>query len=513
MPRRRTYRRAYRRAPGRGALRKLVATLKPEEKRLLFGPTYLQRLSNTSLGEQTLPQKWMRRATGYRGEGDYWDTMKSWVPKGTFSAAGSFLGNAYGGAAGGSVGGAIGNRISKWAGFGDYGPTTHNQIAGGEGGPITVNASDDMTGDVFLSHKEFVGNVRASATIPGASLFQQTQYPLNPGLSTSFPFLSQIASNFELYDFQGLMFEFRPTSGESSSASNSLGKVIFATQYDPDSAPFLNSVQMQNYDYSASTKPSCGMVHGVETAQHQQVVNMMYVRTGNSPKAKVFTDLGFLSVATEGIPFSATGTQILGELWVTYRVKLSRANLYNSLLGLSINFDKYMFTPTAGNMLGAVVPFASGEVERAENSGLWKFSATNPATGTTSVQTIHCSVASNVIAGCFMISIYIREPVPTIGMSVNTITPSAVAGFTGITFVQQSIGGASTLNSYVSAKAIAEDTMVVNAIVSVNNTNGNSPFFSVAFLGILPVLSGNLISCTATQVPCSVLSSAGVTTI
>lgn len=114
-----------------------------------------------------------------------------------------------------------------------------------------------------------------------------------------------------------------------------------ATQYDPDAALFASAVEMENYAYSETCKPSQHMVHGVETKRSQAATNMLYVRTGPTPKDKIFTDYGIFQVATEGLPVNATAGTIInvGELWVSYRVKLSRPKLFNSLLGGSVGKD------------------------------------------------------------------------------------------------------------------------------------------------------------------------------
>ena len=170
----------------------------------------------------------------------------------------------------------------------------------------------------------------------------------------TFPFLSQIAQNFVMYEFQGLIFEYRPTSGESGASNNSLGKVIMATSYDPDAPNFVNAVQMENYDYAMSTKPSCGQLHGVETANHQQFANMQYIRTGASTRDKIFTDVGTFQLATEGVPLGSSTSLIIGELWVTYRVKLSRANIYGSYLCLNSATDIHFgATYSGGSWIGA----------------------------------------------------------------------------------------------------------------------------------------------------------------
>jgi len=54
---------------------------------------------------------------------------------------------------------------------------------------------------------------------------------------------------------------------------------------------------------------------------------MSYVRTGPTDRDKLFTDIGTLQVITEGLPNAGQ----VGELWVSYNVKLSRAQLYSTI--------------------------------------------------------------------------------------------------------------------------------------------------------------------------------------
>lgn len=301
----------------------------------------------------TPEQKQNRLSDGFKGRGDY----KSFLAAGSRAAGGwlgRYAGNFVGaGDMGSSFGTNLGARFSKWAGWGRYkrknyrgrgdygGAAGGNQIMGGSvDTPITVNASDDLSGDIFLSHREFLGNVTTSGTATNQSPFTITEYPINVGLTTSFPWLSQIAQNFTMYDLIGCIYEFKPTSGElGATGSNALGKVVMATQYDPDAPAFTSTVQMENYDYSNACKPSECMIHGVETAPSQRATQMLYVRTGPSVKDKTFTDIGVFQIATEGLPLSNGITANIGELWVTYRVRLSRAQLHGSLLGLNCSQD------------------------------------------------------------------------------------------------------------------------------------------------------------------------------
>lgn len=118
-----------------------------------------------------------------------------------------------------------------------------------------------------MTHTEFVQNITVTSDNIGSQTpFQITSFDLNPGKKETFPFFSQIAANYELYDWEGLMFQFRPTSGEfgASAISNALGKVVMSTRYGiSHTNSFQNTIEMQNYAYASSCKPCVGIHHGI----------------------------------------------------------------------------------------------------------------------------------------------------------------------------------------------------------------------------------------------------------
>jgi hypothetical protein len=304
----------------------------------IVGPNRYQRAAGK--GTATADQMAMRKAIGYYGEGDY----RKWLKYGS-RAIGAGLGAATGyatGGWGGAYGGAksgwgAGAKFSKTMGWGDYTtPMISNQIVAGSPGassdtPVMLNHMGDLSGDIILQHREFIQNVTvADLGLAKSSSLEKSEFELNPGIKATFPFLSQIANNFELYEFEGLAFQFVPHYGEGEDSI--LGKVIMVTNYDPDSRSFKSSQEMQNYDYACTAKPSIGQLHGVETASHKRATDLLYVRDKTVTRDKVFTDIGKFTIATEGVPRAGN----IGELWVTYKVRLSRAHL-NDHFGTEID--------------------------------------------------------------------------------------------------------------------------------------------------------------------------------
>jgi len=395
------------------------------ERYMKYGPNRDQMLADDTLS-RSADQNINRYVDRYYGPGDYRSALRNvgkWGSRIGGAAIGATRGYLTGGPQAGVTGAQSGwndgANFSKLVGWGDYNtPSVANQIVSrgpsNAQSPVMVN---DLGGDVTMSHREFIGNIVVTGSAGGVSPFEIRTFELNPGIVKTFPFLSQIASNFEMYTFFGLAFQFVPQYGESSSVSNNLGKVIMATNYDPSAPVFDNSVQMQNYDYANSCKPSLGQVHGVETDTSKRATDQLYVRNGTSPKDLIFTDLGKFQVATEGIPLGGTSTSaIVGELWVSYQVTFSRAKLGDVYDG--VPHDVYYFVANGTTMVNNI------EVS-SKNSGI-----------STLIQD-----GSNVNGAVMTFPEMLQGKVYAITLRVNEATPSAAVAFkcfsvSGLEFIQ-----------------------------------------------------------------------------
>jgi len=189
------------------------------------------------------------------------------------------------------------------------------------------------TGAVVISHREYLRDI-STGPIPTAgqpTLFDNSVFPINPGLAETFPWLSQIAQNFEQYRFTGLIFEYKTLSVDAiNSTTINLGAVVLATDYNVLHAPFSTKSQMENYMFCSSGKPSLTITHPVECSPSQTPVDKLYVR-GSSSSSFPSTgydlrlyDLGNFQVATVGLPAVANN---IGELWVSYEVEFYKPQL------------------------------------------------------------------------------------------------------------------------------------------------------------------------------------------
>lgn len=218
--------------------------------------------------------------------------------------------------------------------------------------PEVVN--NPAGGGLVLRFQEYIQDVTTSST---ANTFKIQSYSLNAANTSLFPFLSQIAANYEQYEFEGVLFSFQTRSADALNSTNTaLGSVMMATQYDSYDSTFVDKGEMLNYEYSCVEKPSNNLVHMIECDPHQSGVTTLYTLYDASPPEgadRRLYDLGKFSIATTG--FQGTSVNI-GELHVTYQVRLLKPKLYTTL---GLTSDAYTFVNTIntlGNSYGNLTP-------------------------------------------------------------------------------------------------------------------------------------------------------------
>lgn len=223
-------------------------------------------------------------------------------------------------------------------------------MAGSDHVPETFLSVGDETGDIIITRKEYITDI-FSPIDPGG--FNNTTYSVNPGLQQPFVWLSQIAPNYTEYRFEQLVFEYRPVIS-STTLSGAMGTIIAAFNYNAAAVPFVNKVQMNEYDAAKSFRPCDALRLGVECDRSKMAQGTLFTRAGNVPIGQDIKtyDVGTFQIATYGLPDSVfpTGTQ-LGELWVYYTVRLSKPQLYDSL-GYAVPRDSFF-----GKQGDAILPF------------------------------------------------------------------------------------------------------------------------------------------------------------
>lgn len=224
------------------------------------------------------------------------------------------------------------------------------------GNPPTVQNS---SGGFIIRHREFIGDLNTSQAFVNNSL------PLNPGIQATFPWLAEVAANFEEWVPRGIVFEFKSTSSDavvSTNANAALGTVIMATEYNPYNGSFANKQQMENYEWAKSCKPSQSMLHGVECSPKHNTQRSYFVRTQSVPTGQDIRlyDLGAFQIATVGMQSNGAAC---GELWISYEIELRKPRIQVGVAGDddgNSNFDHIqVLTATNGTAITPAAPFGT----------------------------------------------------------------------------------------------------------------------------------------------------------
>lgn len=175
-------------------------------------------------------------------------------------------------------------------------------------------------GSIVFTYREFLGDVT------GSTAFNLANYFINPGLSSTFPFASRIAQNFQQYEFEHIFFEFKSKSSDALNSTNTaLGTVVTATNYNCCEPNFANKVQMEATIGNVSERPSKSQIHGLDVRPSSTPLPQLYIRTQAVPsnQDQHLYDLANFQIATSGMQAAAN----IGELWVDYSMKLMKPRL------------------------------------------------------------------------------------------------------------------------------------------------------------------------------------------
>lgn len=342
-----------------------------------------------------------------------------------------------GGGIGATLGGLAGDAISRIFGFGDY-SVEHNSLIGSD---VPVFSKADA-GTIRLRNREFIQEINSSVT------FAVQSFMVNPGVVTTFPFLSQIAANYEQYVIHGLVFYYRSLSANMVSGSNTaLGAIIMAAEYNAAAPNFTSKFQMENYEFAVSGKPSEDVMFPLECAPEASGVRHLNVRSAAVPSGQDVKTYDFANFQLATLGSQAASD--VGELWVSYDVELLKPRLFNTL---GSNLGVYGFTNTAGITQSQLFGTGGGTLS-ANNNLLLTLGAT----------TITFPATSAPGTG-YVIAI---EWITTSGAQ----TVPAPTATTNISF--PTMGGAQT--NYFAANAGATCTRVLLTMTAVIGNTGAAP--------------------------------------
>lgn len=169
------------------------------------------------------------------------------------------------------------------------------------GGPNVIRTKEGCR----IQHRELV------ATTLGSTVFTVNAYRLNPGLVSTFPWLSAQASSWEQYRFNRLSFEYI-----TRTATTTVGSVILVPEYDPsDPAPLSEAAATGSLgahedvpwkDIVCPLRPD--LLHGQMPRKYTR-------NTRVAGDIRNF-DVGTFFVCT----VAEAGPDPIGKLWISYDV-------------------------------------------------------------------------------------------------------------------------------------------------------------------------------------------------
>lgn len=263
-------------------------------------------------------------------------------PSATSSAL-STIGGTLGGLTGipgaSSVGTWAGNAISKFMGWGDYAIGV-NSLINPDGG---INISKGVeASNVRIRHSEFLGDITVQATgTPFTLAFDQI---VNPGNRALFPWLSQLAENYEQWIPKGIVFEFKSTASTNSNSTN-LGSVAIASDYDVyDDAP-TSRVQMLQMAFAQDNSVAANQAHGLECDPRQNPNGMFWIlHKGEAIEGSAREYHLCRTYLSAG---NANTSGIVGQLWVHYDIVLCKERAPKNQ---DYDYDQWKITSTSGNV-------------------------------------------------------------------------------------------------------------------------------------------------------------------
>ncbi len=224
-----------------------------------------------------------------------------------------------------------------------------------------------------ISHRESLGPVTATSAA-FAVLFN---LPINPALPTSFPWLSNIAAQYETYaptrragKRKGARVHSIRYCYEQRTASTTTGTVVMATNYDSAEGPFTSLTQAENYRGASVTSPWINACHEIEVDAMRDI-NRHYCRAGAPPSGTDIRlyDVGNFQLIVSGVTAVAGYPAQIGELYVEYDIdfydprvpvplgqNLPCAHLGNTASNGTAAAPLTGATVRAGSTLGVTIP-------------------------------------------------------------------------------------------------------------------------------------------------------------
>jgi len=410
--------------------------------------------------------KRVRRARGaqqlagprLRGRGDFWSDFKRgfrsvtspvldvaqaaadvWSPK-----AGRFMGKA-----------------RPIIGFGAYNSVGSKSLMAS---PVpTVSSAPDN--GVRVRFHEYIRDVSSTTNLANLVL------NINPGIQTSFPWLSNLARSFQKWDPQAVIYTFKSTSATAlGSTSTALGTIIGAVIYDVNGNVPTSKAGILGLSGARAGVPSQDNLYPVECAPSSRLMRNLLVRSAGTDEDLQKYDLGKLLISTIG----SQTVSVAGELHVSYDIIL-KSPILGGAIGNDLNQSHYHLAGvTTAAPLGTVTTHvneldlslsspASGQIKidfPTGSTGTFIVNFRNTSDSTVSTPTLTYAGVNNSLANLFNGHTVSSMLSPTTGA-----TNASYSGCVAITITDPSLTSSLLVSSIVSTGTSWTDLAihVVNA--------------------------------------------------
>jgi len=346
--------------------------------------------------------------------------------------------------------------IGKIMGFGDYSVSQNSLMTNTQTIPTFSSRMDGLR----VKHREFIVDITGSTAF--ATSYYQAVTPVNGAM---FPWLADLAGLFEEYRVEGLVFEYRPTSSDISTASPAMGTVLMAGLYDVYAPAYLTKQALESYEYSTSVKPSQFGFLPIECRPSSTILKNLLTGpwTGaNLGESKTNYQLANVQIATQGQP----SAYVCGELWVTYDIVFEKPRISSGVISNYFHLDTG--APSAAVTTSFLWGQASGAVAiTAAGASAVSLARVAPASDWTAVSYVYTDSTNIRVAfgkpGTYLVMFTSTGATSSVtganvwsvgvGATLNTGVLSAPGGssFNGDLTLQQGIGCVVTVTALVTA--------------------------------------------------------------
>lgn len=178
--------------------------------------------------------------------------------------------------------------------------------------PVAYSQKQNFPSNGIARSKRFSGS-ELIGTIPGSVSFSAVKYVINPGIDSSFPWLSVMAKQWQQYHFHKLCYRF-----VTRTATAEKGSIILSPDYNPRDLPPSTEANASNTMDAVENVVWANLECKLDPQAMHPNGPRKQIRSTNVPGDLNLYDAGNMFVCTTG----EDDTADIGKLWVDYDVEL-----------------------------------------------------------------------------------------------------------------------------------------------------------------------------------------------